>query len=917
MEGFDEKVNYHKIVAEHAADWLMYLDLNRKVRYVSPSVEEITGYTPEEFMEDEDLFKNLIVLGDKQPVMDTIASPMRSDQSCSKTFQIKHKDGSLRWIAHRCHPVFNNNQQVVGRVSSNQDITRQKDLEVSLAAEKAFLQTIIDGIQDPMHVVDKHLKIVLTNKKLLDLKGVTMDEIKGRQCYEVYQQRDTICEDCAAQKAFETGNSHMVFKSLPTAGGKKKYFEVYAYPIKNEAGNVEQVIELTRDVTEQKNTQDALKVNEERLLTLINSTPDIIFFKDGEGRWQVANNAGLELFSLKGVDYQGKTDVQLAEETDPVYRKSFLTCKETDEAAWKASQISRQEEAIEKPDGDTKIYDVIKSPIFNADGSRNGIVVLGRDITENKKIENNLRISEQKYKSLIQNAPSGIILIDDKEQIFFCNQQFGRILGYSQQEISGKNFKIFLDKEDVDLVATRYKMRQQGKNVPQRYEFSAIHKSGRRLRLEITSVVLKDEKDQPFTMVFLRDISNKWRYENIRNVLLEISRMAFTQSTLHDYLASVRKSLGKILNVTNFYVALYDEVSDTYSFAFHEDETESYELNKPVKLKGSLTDLVRLTGKGQLVNAQTEPELQKQYDIKLVGTPGTVWLGAPLMCQDAVIGVVAVQDYHNEQAYDKSDLETLELIAANTGLFVDRVHNIENLQRAKEKAEESDRLKTAFLLNMSHEIRTPMNGIMGFADLLDDTDASIEEQQEYIRNIKKSGSRMLSTINDLVDIAKIEANQVALNYSAVSVKKLLGELYELFQQEATQKGLQLIWQQQGASDAVIKTDEDKLYSILSNLLKNAIKFTKAGKVVFGAKIREKEIGFFVTDTGIGIPPELRETIFNRFEQAEMSRQRAFQGLGLGLSIAKPYAEIMKGRIEVDSEVNRGTTFTAWFPLLVD
>ena len=147
------------------------------------------------------------------------------------------------------------------------------------------------------------------------------------------------------------------------------------------------------DITEEEFASSQLKEREEQLTTLINSTPDIICFKDGEGRWIEANKADIELFSLYGVDYRGKTDSELAEYTHPVYRNSFLTCEQTDKKVWEKGGISRGDEIIVKPNGEIKVYDVIKSPIFNKDGSRKGIVVIGRDITERKKLEEELNKS--------------------------------------------------------------------------------------------------------------------------------------------------------------------------------------------------------------------------------------------------------------------------------------------------------------------------------------------------------------------------------------------------------------------------------------------------------------------------------------------------------------------------------------------
>ncbi len=181
-----------------------------------------------------------------------------------------------------------------------------------------------------------------------------------------------------------------------------------------------------------------LEEREEQLRTLINATPDIICFKDGEGRWLEANDADLELFCLKGVDYRGKTDSQLAEYTDPIYRQAFLTCEATDEKAWDRGGISRGEEVIPLPDGGERIYDVIKVPLFEADGTRKGLVVLGRDITERKQAE----AKSQMLLSAVEQTGDTIIITNKEGTILYVNPAFERCTGYTREEIIGQNPRI-------------------------------------------------------------------------------------------------------------------------------------------------------------------------------------------------------------------------------------------------------------------------------------------------------------------------------------------------------------------------------------------------------------------------------------------------------------------------------------------
>jgi len=233
---------------------------------------------------------------------------------------------------------------------------------------------------------------------------------------------------------------------------------------------------------------------------------------------------------------------------------------------------------------------------------------------------------------------------------------------------------------------------------------------------------------------------------------------------------------------------------------------------------------------------------------------------------------------------------------------------------AKDKAEESDKLKSAFLANMSHEIRTPMNGILGFADLLKEPELTGEEKQEYISIIEKSGLRMLNIINDLIDISKVESGQMEISISEINVNEQIEYIYTFFKQEIKRKGMQIIFRNDlSLQEAYIQTDREKLYAILTNLVKNSIKYSDIGTIELGYLLKDNFLEYYIKDTGIGIPPDKQEAIFDRFIQADITDKRAFQGAGLGLTISKSYVEMLGGKIWVESENGNGSIFYFTIP----
>jgi len=239
----------------------------------------------------------------------------------------------------------------------------------------------------------------------------------------------------------------------------------------------------------------------------------------------------------------------------------------------------------------------------------------------------------------------------------------------------------------------------------------------------------------------------------------------------------------------------------------------------------------------------------------------------------------------------------------------------EQLEHALAKAQESERLKSAFLANISHEIRTPMNGIMGFAELLSYENITKEEQKQYVDIINKSGQRLLSIINDLIDISKIEAGIMKVTYQQFNMNEAVHDLYLFFKPETEAKGLKFSVELPLVDSlAEIETDKGKFQAILSNLIKNSIKFTSKGSIEVGYNLKPNAIEFYVKDTGTGIPANRQKAIFDRFVQADIEDKKAMQGAGLGLSIAKAYTELLDGEIWLESEYGAGTTFYFTLPI---
>ena len=515
--------------------------------------------------------------------------------------------------------------------------------------------------------------------------------------------------------------------------------------------------------------------------------------------------------------------------------------------------------------------------------------------------------AEERKTSFFNASKDMMFIKDDLFRYIEVNDSLLEFFGKRADEVLGKTDFQLLEGEDLDDVLI-----SDNQVLSELITVKIEEKFGTKM-YEATKFPVRLESGKYGVGGVVRDLTYSVQKREVQEAILNISKCSLVKTELKAFLEEVHKELSKIISARNFYIALYNKEKEEYSYPFFTDEYDVVEDGFTEHLYGSLTDYVRRSGKGKIINMQIEESLKGEGLIfSTYGTDSSVWMGAPLYDVDfkEVIGVIVVQNYTDPKAYNEDDLALLEIFANNIGLFIDRIKNIESLKMAKSKAEESDRLKSSFLANMSHEIRTPMNGIMGFANLLLEEVENVEHK-EYLEIISKSADRLLATINDVLDISRIEAGQVLISKSEFDLNQILREVHEFF--KANNSKLDLRLSLESVDAFIVNTDRIKLNQIITNLMGNAVKFTREGYIELGYIKGVSIYTIYVKDTGIGIPEDKLESIFERFVQAH-TIENEFEGTGLGLSISKLFTEILGGKIWVKSKLGEGSTFYISLPI---
>jgi PAS domain S-box-containing protein len=806
---------------------------------------------------------------DRASVQQSHAQLIATGKADELDFRILRPTGEVRYVSGRGETVVNEQGQVIKFFGTTMDITERKCAEAALLESEERFRTSVENMLDCFGIYNAmrdesgqiiDFRIEYVNAAVCVVNEMTKEQQIGKSLCELLPNHQSSGLFAEYVNVVETGNplikEALIYEDVYNQQRLTRAFDIRAAKLGDG------FTAAWRDVTEKKRAEEELLQREQEFRALVEHAPDVITRVDRDYRFRYVNPRLEVETGIPAQEWIGKTELEMGipEAIVNPWHEVLKRIFETGQEEFYESEFPSL--------GGMKYWLVRMVPEFAEDGSVQTVLNASRDITDKKRAELALQQSEERFREIagtvsqfffVRSASTG--------QYLYVSPAYETIWGRTCDSLyqNPESWIEAVHPDDRNLVQFSLTQQFQGNSVKREYRI--IHPDGQERWITADISVVRDETGQPQRFVGLvEDITPRKQIE--KQLQLQSAAMAVATDGI------------AIINPNGEYVYL----NEAHIKIFGYDSADE------------------LLGKSWQ-RLYDEAELQRMVDETV-----------PLLLQQGYCRLEAKGLRRDGTAFPQE--VSLTLLESDERICI--VRDITERKQAEEATDVANQAKSQFLANMSHELRTPLNAILGFSQLMNKSANLAPEDKQNLKIIIRSGEHLLTLINQVLDLSKIEAGRITLDETTFDLFPLLDDLETMFQLKANKKGLHLFFERSDAVPQYVRTDEVKLRQVLINLLSNAIKFTKEGSVSVRVAVvshkkqqttnnRQLTIHFEIEDTGVGIAPEEIENIFEAFVQAKTGRELR-EGTGLGLSISRKFVQLMGGQIPVSSIVDKGSTF---------
>ncbi|MGB6689711.1 MAG: PAS domain S-box protein [Terracidiphilus sp.] len=862
---------------------LWVTDASGELEFVNKAFRRFFGTTHEEVQSGK--WHLLLHPDDAADYIAVFERATRERKPFSVEWRVRRADGEWRMVGSRAQVRLSPTGEYMGHIGLTADITERVRAEQEQQFQHSLISAIYEGSLDGILVLSPDGVVVSHNQRFADVWRISLPDIPANPPDDAagadrHPLLSAVLERVKDPEAYLRGAQAV--QSDPGVSDRGeielkdgRFVERYSTVLRSPSGQSLGSARFFRDITERKRAEEAMRESEERFRIMADSCPIGIWVTDAQGEIRFINQTYRKLC---GTDSEELTPENWQSRMHPDDAPGFFKSLEralkehTPFAAVRRSRCAK---------GDWRWMESNAKPRFSAEGEFLGLVGTTQDITERKRAEEALQVSEEKFRQLAESVHEVFWLKAPESEDFLYvspayEQVWERTCASLYQHPESRNEaihpddleesrKLFAKQMAGEAVETEYRIKTpSGREKWIRGQAFPIHDSdGRLIRI---AGIAEDITERKQGLQALQSSEEKFRQlaENIQEVFFMMTPLG-----------------SELLYVSPAYEEVWGQSLDSvyknpmsWAGAIHPDDREQAGMLAARQLQGEIVAseyrIQTPDGVEKWIRSRTSPVRDQAGElIRIVGI---------------------AEEITERKRYE------MELV------------------RAREEADVANRAKSSFLANMSHEIRTPMNGVIGMIQLLLGTDLTAE-QRRYGEVAQNSGRALLAIIDDILDLSKIEAGKVRLENRNLDLKRTVHDVVQLLRVQAEAKGLELEARVSAKIPALVRGDAHRLRQVLMNLTGNAIKFTQQGGVTLDVELdsqrgRMATVLFKVTDTGIGLRPDQTKTLFSPFVQADASTTRKYGGTGLGLAISKQLVELMRGCIGVDSREGQGSTF--WF-----